>query len=439
MKKRLLVFSVDAMISEDIDYLRDKPNFRRYLAGGSEVRKIRTIYPTVTYPAHVSMMTGCYPDRHGVCSNYAFTTDSTEDTWQWFADAIKSDDIFRAAKRGGYSTAAVFWTVTGNHPAIDYNITEYWIPRADDTLLSAFKRVGANKECLDIIEQNAGLLPESHTLTGRKNVMVHPLVDNFLIKNTCDIIQKYSPEVVFVHNGNIDNARHRFGAHNKCLEQELDLVDGWIGDLGQALTAAGVLEQTDFFLVSDHGQRDIKRTIKPNVYLAENGFIDTDAKGHVTDWRAYCFSNAMSSEVFLRNPDDKETYDAVYSLLCRMRDEGIYGFNNVFTREELEKNEHLSGDFSFMIESDGYTSFSNSCKRPVISQLDLTDFRFGRATHGYLPDLGPQPTLVAKGPHIREGVVLDHRPIVDEAPTYARLLGVDLPDAQGTAIEEILK
>lgn len=53
MKKRLLVFSVDAMISEDIDYLRNKPNFAKYLAGGSEVRKIRTIYPSVTYPAHV--------------------------------------------------------------------------------------------------------------------------------------------------------------------------------------------------------------------------------------------------------------------------------------------------------------------------------------------------------------------------------------------------
>jgi hypothetical protein len=35
--------------------------------------------------------------------------------------------------------------------------------------------------------------------------------------------------------------------------------------------------------------------------------------------------------------------------------------------------------------------------------------------------------------------VIDRRPIVDEAPTYAKLLGVDLSDAQGTPIEEILK
>ncbi|MBQ9080201.1 MAG: alkaline phosphatase family protein [Clostridia bacterium] len=439
MKKRILVFSVDAMISEDIDYLRTKPNFKKYLAGGSEVRTIRTVYPSVTYPSHVSMMSGCYPDRHGISSNFAFTTDSKEDTWLWFADNIKCGDIFTASKAAGYSTAAVFWTVTGNHPCIDYNITEYWMPQKDDTLRSSFARAGANEACLEIIEKNAHLLADSYKLTGRKNFMIHPEVDNFLITNCCDIIREYSPEVVFVHNGNMDNARHKNGAMAECLKGELDLVDGWIGQLGEALEAAGVLQDTDFFLVSDHGQRDIKRTIKPNVYLADHGFIELNEKSRPTSWKAYCLSNAMSSMVFLKDPNDKETYDAVYKLLCDMCEEGIYGFSKVFRREELEESEHLSGDFSFVLESDGYTSFSDSCKRPVIQPIDLTDFRFGAATHGYLPDLGPQPTLVAKGPHIKEGVVLDRRPIVDEAPTYAKILGVELPDAQGTAIDEILK
>lgn len=439
MNKRILVFSVDAMISEDIEYLRQKPNFQKYLAGGSQVRTIRTIYPSVTYPAHVSMMTGCYPDKTGVCSNFAFTTNSKEDTWLWFNDNVKCGDIFNAAKKAGYSTGAVFWTVTAGHPDIDYNITEYWMPKKDDTLRSSFERAGANEACLEIIEKNEKLLPESYKLTGRKNFMIHPQVDDFLIANCCDIIRQYAPEVMFVHNGNMDNARHKNGAMADCLPAELDLVDGWIGDIGRALEDAGVLDQTDFFLVSDHGQRDIKRTIKPNVYLADHGFIELNEKGRPVSWKAYCLSNAMSSMVFLKDPDDKETYDAVYKLLRDMCEEGIYGFSKVFTRQEVEQMEHLSGDFSFVIESDGYTSFSDSCKRPVIQPIDLTDFRFGAATHGYLPDLGPQPTLVAKGPHIKEGVVIERRPIVDEAPTYAKILGVELPDAQGTAIDEILK
>lgn len=438
MKNRLLVFSVDAMVGEDIDYLRGKPNFQKYIAGGSEVRSIRTVYPSVTYPAHVSMITGCYPDRSGVYTNCAFTTNSKEDTWLWYADNIKVGDIFGSAKRAGYSTASVFWPVTGRHPYIDYNITEYWLPNKGDTLRTSFTRVGANEECLKIIEANEGLLAESYKLTGRKNVMIYPEIDNFLIKNACGIMRKFAPELLFIHNGIMDNGRHRYGVFADCLKQKLDLVDGWIGDIGASLEDTGVLDQTDFFLVSDHGQRDIKRTIKPNVYLADHGFITLDEKGRAKSWRAYCLSNAMSSYVFLSNPGDKELYDSVYSLLKFLCSEGIYGISKVFTREETEAAEHLSGSFSFVLESDGYTSFSDACKRPAIAPFDLSDYRFGQATHGYLPDLGPQPVFLAKGPHIKKSVRLERRPIVDEAPTYAKILGVELPDAQGSAINEIL-
>ena len=37
MKKRILVFSADAMVCEDVDALRQLPNFQKYLAGGCEV------------------------------------------------------------------------------------------------------------------------------------------------------------------------------------------------------------------------------------------------------------------------------------------------------------------------------------------------------------------------------------------------------------------
>ena len=100
----------------------------------------------------------------------------------------------------------------------------------------------------------------------------------------------------------------------------------------------------------------------------------------------------------------------------------------------LSKNSAVA----FVLETDGYTSFSNACTRPFVRPADNSDYKFGRATHGYHPDKGPQPTLLACGPHIRSGVILDRRSILDEAPTYARILGVELPDAEGKAMEEIL-
>ena len=59
----------------------------------------------MTYPAHVSMMTGCYVGKHGVTSNFSFTTTNKDDNWLWFSDAIQVEDIFQAAKKPGIPRA----------------------------------------------------------------------------------------------------------------------------------------------------------------------------------------------------------------------------------------------------------------------------------------------------------------------------------------------
>ena len=47
--------------------------------------------------------------------------------------------------------------------------------------------------------------------------------------------------------------------------------------------------------------------------------------------------------------------------------------------------------------------------------------------------------FVAKGPDFRCGVTLERGLVVDEAPTYAKLLGVELPQADGRPMEQFLR
>lgn len=131
--------------------------------------------------------------------------------------------------------------------------------------------------------------------------------------------------------------------------------------------------------------------------LADGGFIDTDADGKVLDWRAYCFSNAMSANVYLKDPDDAALKQAVYDHLKALQEEGVYGIGHIYTAEEAREKEHLYGGFSFVLESDGYTSFGDKAVRPLVQNFDVDDYRFGRATHGYLPDFGAQPGVRGQG------------------------------------------
>ncbi len=242
-----------------------------------------------------------------------------------------------------------------------------------------------------------------------------------------------------LHTGDVDSYRHKTGLFTEQVTKGVNDTERWFFEIIEATKEAGVYENTNFFLVSDHGQLDIVRNIKPNVMFADHGLIETDAEGKLTDWTAYCHSTGLSAQIKLKNPTDKAAWQKTYDLLKFMRDEGIYGISEVLTTEEAEARDHLSGDFSFVIESDGYTSFSEDWKRPMVQPMDLSDYRFGRATHGHYPDKGPQPVFFGFGPDIREGVELERRPTVDEAPTYAKILGAEMPWADGTAITEILK
>ena len=76
--------------------------------------------------------------------------------------------------------------------------------------------------------------------------------------------------------------------------------------------------------------------------------------------------------------------------------------------------------------------------RPVVAPLDLSDYKMGKASHGYLPEKGPQPTFIAAGPSFKKGAVVEFGSVLNHAPTYAAALGLELRDAVGKKVEEIL-
>lgn len=439
MQKRILVLSVDAMVCEDLEKLLELPNGRKYLAGGCKAQEgMRTIYPSVTYPAHVSMLTGCYAGTHGVTSNFIFTTKDKEQSWRWDG-GYTVDDIFHAAKRAGYTTGSVSWPATANHPDVDWLMAEYWMPKEGDTLRSSFADAGSSPAMIDIIEANAKYLPEGYEKGGRRNFMKWPEEDDFVIHVASQVIREHAPEVMFAHIGMFDSFRHASGVFGPHIDKAIDALDRYLGELMEACRIAGVAENTNLVLVSDHGQQNICRVLNLNVLLADAGLLQINENGEIEDWKAVSFSNAMSSLIYLKDPKDEKLKEHVHEILKSMCEEGIYGIGRVFTEQEADREEHLKGDFSFVVESDGYTSFADRAVRPLVSDFGERDYRFGRATHGYLPDHGPQPVFAAKGPDFRDDFILKRGRIVDEAPTYAKLLGVTLRDADGTAMEELLE
>lgn len=428
--KTLIVLSADALVEEDMENLSAMPNFRKYLAGGCGVKKIRSVYPTITYPCHTTMITGVYPDKHRICGNLEFHPGQTENLpWLWDRSHNKwQQDLFTEAKKRGYHTASVFWPVTGNHPAIDDLIDEYWVQSSDDTPEAAFARMGSDQRMIEIIMKNA----------GNTKRFLHPKLDQFIVDCACDILRQYKPDILFLHPADVDWARHQYGVFNDQVLRTIENTDRYIGMLMEAAKEAGRGE-INFVLTSDHGQRNISKVVNPNVYLQEKGLIRLDLNGKMKEWDAWCLSGGMSANIYLKNPDQKEQIKNIYHCLQELKEQKDSGIERIFTKEEVKEQEHLEGDFSFILEAKEGYSFGDKVDPPYETKLEPTDYRYGRATHGYLPQKGPQPTFWAKGPDFRENVILEEGNLVDEAPTLAALLGIDLPGTDGRVMRELLR
>ena len=432
MGKHLIVVSNDAMVFEDVETLKNLPNFKQFWPQMGRVNRVRSIYPTVTYPCHCTMMTGVYAARHGVVNNEQIIMGEKSSAWTHFREAVQAKTIFDYAKEAGLTTAAVFWPVTGKDPSIDYLIDEYWPQTPGEGTCECFANSGSSEEVIEkIIRPNMHFVENVH----RK----HPDADHFVVGCAAAMIREFKPNLLMIHPAQVDAYRHQTGIFTPRVDQGLFETDYFFSQLVKATKDAGIFEDTDFIITSDHGQMNIVRTVSPNVVFAEKGLITVDEKGEVADYVAFCKSAGASSHVYLKDPENRADYDQVYALLKDMQAQEVYGIGRVFTAEEAMEEYHLAGGFSFVLENDGYSSFSNEWTRPYIRPLDTGDYRFGRATHGYCPEKGPQPTMFGFGPSLRPGAVIEDARLVDEAPTFARILGLEMKDVDGRVLEEILR
>lgn len=425
--KKLVVISMDAMIGEDLAYAKTLPTYGHMMEHGALVKDVREIYPTLTYPSHTTMISGYYPDKHGVCSNFQQVPGCMELPWNWYHHIVKTKDLMDAAKKAGMTTASVSWPVTGNHPSIDYLVDEIWAMGADatmDDLFSVFLASGTPQFLME-----ATVAQHMELRMKRK----HPDTAWFSTYVAADIIREYAPDVITVHLANIDNYRHRFGVYSEEAKNGVRESEDFLRTIVEAVRYTGFLPVTDFVITSDHGQIDVERKANVNVLLREKGFIDVDKEGKVTDCRAWSYTVDGSAHVALKDPGDWETYSRLEKVLRDACADGKHGISRVYTAEEVKKEEHLAGEMNFVLETDGKTEFTNQWMGEYFTE------KHG-GIHGHHPDKGPDPFFLGFGPSFREGVEIETARLVDEAPTCAKVLGVDLPDdVDGSPILEMLR
>jgi predicted AlkP superfamily pyrophosphatase or phosphodiesterase len=424
---KLFVVCVDALCDIDLDYAKTLPNFGRVLAEGSLARHVKPVYPSFTYPCHVSIMTGVYPDRHGIPHNEMVEPGAARPPWYRMRSMVKVPYLLDHAKARGLTTCSLNWPLTAGAD-IDLNMPMA-LPLYYEGDALPFYEGSATPELLDrYFRKHYWALSNQHAS-----------LDLFTMGMALDIIEDYGqPDVMFVKLCDLDSARHAYGVDTPQAKLALKWHDEQFGSLLDCLRRRGDPEHTNFVVLGDHGQSDVKRVMNFNRVLQANGMLTLDANGALADWDAYCHSVGLSAWIQLRDPDDAGLYDRVYDLLLSLKGDPDFAVDYVFTKEEAARDYHLTGPFDFVIESARPVSFGYTPSDPLFVNAAPGDYKTALASHGGLPTRPRMTLFFASGPSVRQGVELDTASLVDEAPTMARMLGFDMPDVDGRVLTELL-
>ncbi|MCI0488530.1 MAG: alkaline phosphatase family protein [Blastocatellia bacterium] len=422
--RHVIMISVDGLVPEYYTAparagLR-VPNLVRMKLDGAHAEGVEGIYPSVTYPAHTTLVTGARPAHHGIVQNRIFEAPTERQTreWYFFARDLKTETLWSAAKKAGLVTAAVGWPVTAEAD-IDYNFPEIFDPLEQP--LTGKRAIQYATPGLLAKAFAAGLGNDTST-DGRRTA-----VSEYIIKT-------HKPNLMLIHLVEMDGAHHRQGVGSPAALEIAERIDGYIGRIVDATRAAEIFDKTTFFIVSDHGFAAVEKKFEPNVVLVKEKLITLDSEGKPVRWKAAAWPSGGSCAIRLRDPADKETAAKVADIFRSIAARRHAPLSRVLTPDELKRLGAIPEAALMLDAAPGYM-FGEELTGP-----DIHESKDYRGQHGHLPSrVEMRSSLIVYGEGARAGARMTLARMIDIAPTAATLLGISLPEAEGRAIREFLK
>lgn len=407
--RHVLVISVDGMRSSF--YMNPPPsaqipNLLRLKKAGSFAEAVEGVYPTLTYPSHTTIVTGCLPAQHGIYTNLSSRTAGKNPyDWFWFARSIKCVTLWGEARSHGLTTASITWPVTTGAD-IDWDVPEIWrpapSPTPDPLYVATFMQPTFAMEILKALGSPQGRLSE----------------DSLRVRLAVYVLEKHKPDLMLVHLADLDEAEHHRGPASSEAAAILSQVDGHIGKILKAVQDAGLEADTDVFIVSDHGFLPIRRIIHPNTLLVKAGLLTADAQGNVTGGRIATVSNGGS--FFIYWPQEEDLRSRVDRAL-----EPLFDRKLVWAALEPVALRNLGADPDARIALDAPEGamFDRAGRGPLVTEQPQTG-----GTHGYLPfRQGLAASFIAWGPDIKPDVDLHRIRMISVGPTILKAMGINDP------------
>jgi predicted AlkP superfamily pyrophosphatase or phosphodiesterase len=365
-REAVLLVSIDGFRADYFDR-PEAARLRALAAEGVRARWLTPVFPTKTFPNHYSIVTGLYPEHHGIVSN----TIRDPKTGRWFrisdAHAVRDsswwggEPVWVTAVKQGLRSASFFWP--GSEAAIEGVRPTYW------------KRYDAS-------------VPDAERVSG--------------VLDWLSLPPDQAPSFVTLYFSDVDYAGHEFGPDAPETDSAIARVDSAIGTLLAGLDARGLAGRVDIIVVSDHGMTPLSpdRTIYLGDYLDLAGVTVVEA-------------SPVAALVPLLGREDE-----VYR---RLRD--AHPHLTVYRKGETPPRWHYRDNPRIppilAVADEGWRISTQARREGGAGRL------LERGTHGYDPGApSMRAVFIARGPSFPHGVVVPAFTNVHLYALMTHLLGV---------------
>jgi arylsulfatase A-like enzyme len=381
------------------------PNLALLLKAGTHATGVTSVFPSMTYPSHTTIVTGVWPAKHGIYYNGMFEPNGPTGKIYWNDSSIKVPTLWTAAKAKGLKSASLYWPVSADAPVM-YNIPD--IGSLGEAAREKFSK------------------PEGFLATVRKELFNDsPRIDlarDYNIGNIAGyVIKKDQPNLMFVHLFGVDHYSHQQGREGAAVRNAIHQADSSVGIIVQSLKDAGIWNKTVFIVTGDHGFVDVTTSVSPNVWLMKEGLLTDVKKG---EWKAQFYCVSGSGYLYLKDPNDTKTLTQVRAMLDKLPVEEKKLFR-IIDRKQLDK---VGGnpEVALAITAENGASLGNAMNGEAVKS------RNKGGAHGHYPDFDQIRTgFIVTGPGIKKGGLIKEMNVRDIAPFIAKTLGLHLPTAEG--------
>jgi predicted AlkP superfamily pyrophosphatase or phosphodiesterase len=410
VSSRVVLVSIDGLMPRDHADPRRTPTLHRLAHDGVYAEGAVSVFPSLTFAAHTTLITGVSPAVHGILDNRMFDPEGrSNDAWYWYARDIKVPTLPQLAKARGLRVASIWWPATVGLDA-DVLVPEFWRSMHPETV-SLLRALSLPRRLFDDAE------------TTRKRAFSIPITDRDKTDLALQALRTMDPHLLMLHLGDLDAARHEHGPDSAAAGEALRRDDGYVAEILAAIQNTGRAARTTVAIVSDHGFLPLTTTLQPNAAFKRAGLLKVDAQGRIVDWQAYFHSSGGSGFVYVK---DSTLADRVRTILHALEADPANGILHVIERNHFARRAHPEAMFAVTMEKTFYTGGGHDV---LLKPEPL------KGGHGFEPERPEMlAALIVSGAAVERRGSLGIVNVTDVAPTLARLVGVMLQTREGAPL-----